>query len=56
MPKLDVCQETTANTYQVQDYLVCLMLATSVETFIILRKKYQKNNEITVQPQPQINS
>ena len=50
MPKLDVCQETTTDTYQVQDYLVCLMLATSVETFIILRKKYQKNNEITVQP------
>jgi hypothetical protein len=56
MPKLDVCQETTTDTYQVQDYLVCLMLATSVETFIILRKKYQKNSEIAVQPQPQINS
>lgn len=39
MPKLDVCQETTADTYQVQDYLACLMLATSVETFLIWRKK-----------------
>jgi hypothetical protein len=56
MPKLDVCQETTTDTYQVQDYLVCLMHATSVETFIILRNKYQKNSKITVQPQPQINS
>ena len=35
MPKLDVFQETTEDTYPVQDYLVCLMLATSVETFII---------------------
>jgi hypothetical protein len=42
MPKLDVCQETIADTYQVQDYLVCLMLATSVETFIISIKKNKK--------------